>query len=116
MTEYKKGDRLRITIEGVVEISMGKYVSLDDETGRYLGNAFTGRAGVTVEKLADSLPTTWGSVIRYPDGAGGWIYRILDDDGMWHAHFNTRRGTTPDEVEAFHKDEYEIVYDAGKAS
>lgn len=117
---YKKGDRVKVTIEGVVseEYSTRKTLYVNGTSGDdldYIGFLPNIESpDVTIERLLDPLPTTPGSVLRYRHGTSGWTYRTLYVDGRWHAYFNGD-GAEPREFGTFYKD-YEVIYDAGKTS
>lgn len=75
MSEFKKGDRVKATVEGmVVWASPTGTVEVGSSAVIWPGD------GVTIEKLSDPLPTTPGSVIRnrnygslYMRVDGGWL-------------------------------------------
>lgn len=81
--KFKKGDRVKVTIEGVVirdQASPDVFLSADKAASPAHHVVNTTKPGVTVEKLADPLPTTPGSVIRsrnygslYMRVDGGWL-------------------------------------------
>jgi hypothetical protein len=115
MGEIKKGDRVKVTAEGVVEhlysdgsvLLEGWDVSIgggDDPEGYATGP-------ITIEKLPDPLPTTPGSHIRRPGRTRGYVYRTLGEDGRWHMPGETF-GIRTDHLD----DGYEVVHDAGKDS
>ena len=107
--EFKKGDRVKVTIEGTVirDLASHRDVFLNDSGASYPAHHVvdTTKPGVTIEKVADPLPTTPGSVIRnrnygslYMRVDGGW----LGEDGEF-----TPWTLTPTI--------YEPIFDAGAA-
>lgn len=110
MTAYKKGDRVKVVIEGVVHRDQeGRDLTIG--SGRY--GAGTGAshvvdtqaADITIEKLRDPLPTTPGSVIRHRTLG---YYRMLDENGEW---FGRTPSPSPEYMIASN---YEVIDDAGK--
>lgn len=94
MSEYKKGDRVKVTYEGTIvavapdEIEVdGIYFGLQDEN-------------VTIEKLPDPLPTTPGSLIWKPTAPYPYqTYKVLGHDGRWYGLAGTRSADPADPVD-----------------
>lgn len=109
---YSKGDRVKVTIEGVVGWPIGStdgYLTVYDTDDRYLGDAVGFRDAVTIEKLPDPLPTAPGSLIRRKV-SNGYTVRFLADDGRWHSPDSTTTGASVNSLYSG----YEVVFDAGK--
>lgn len=111
MSEYKKGDRVKVTIEGVYDGTPG-----DNDHWLRLPTGgvalFDGRNVASIEKLADPLPTTPGSVIRHKFLGH---YRMLDKDGYWFGRTPGGFENSPG-VPNMIASNYEVIYDAGKTS
>jgi hypothetical protein len=107
---YKTGDRVKVTIEGVVQRTIkGDYLIVNNEAGKFLAElSADGRDGITVEE----------TVVRFQPGD---VVRARDND---HYHFLVLRdnqytyvkslatldiGQVVDSVEPFTSEEYEKV-------
>ncbi len=111
--EPKKGDRVRVVLEGEVTGVSG--------ASFWVGPGLTKirpKAAVSVEKIADPLPTTPGSVVRW--------YSAVFKDGV--DYVLTAKGwldvTSPlgtpfpdgDDFKRGPQARVEVIFDAGKAS
>lgn len=108
MTDFKKGDRVRVTYEGEYD----RYVGVSGHWVRTGGLSWDVPASATIEKLVPALPTTPGSVVRHKSNIIDSKY-VLNNDGKW---VSLRYGThgTADSFGANWTTIYEVIFDAGK--
>lgn len=80
MNEFKKGDRIKVTIEGCVGPRSARYLDIENSKGLYIGGADLEDGGVTIEKVAPPLPHSPGSVV-----AVSYLTYLLANDGIWRS-------------------------------
>lgn len=112
---YRKGDRIKVTYEGVVvqDHPSSRYISIGTHAYDLVRHTVSPDYA-SVAKLSDPLPTTPGSVIRRSLDSGGYVYRSLTAEGYWRTERDPLVAVRALPQDHYYLSNYEVVFDAGK--